>query len=82
MKRTIVITTARSRITPITMPTIAPVEMPLFELDGFVETGVEVDEVWAELLWVLVDEGEVLSRQLTSLEFPTLMIFELPPCCP
>ncbi len=76
------ITTARSRITPITMPTIAPVEMPLFELDGFVETGVEVDEVWAELLWVLVDEGEVLSRQLTSLEFPTLMIFELPPCCP
>jgi len=66
----------------ITMPTTPPIEMPWLELDGVVEIGVEVAEVWVELLGVLVDEGELLFRQLASLELPTLVISELPPWCP
>ena len=74
------VTIARNKIMPIAIPTEPAVVMPLFELDGPVVDGVEVDEVWVELL--RVDEGELLPRQLASLELSTFMIFELPPWCP
>jgi hypothetical protein len=80
-KRPNVTSTAKNKKPPIAVPAMAAMERPgLGEAVDELEFVGPVDEVEVEP--VLVDEGELVSRQLLSAELPTILKSELPPCLP
>lgn len=80
-----VTTTVRNTMPPITAPAISAIVMLPLDLDGSFKDDVTVglDEAWVgPLPSEVVDAGESLFRQPSSLEFPTRVIFEPPPWWP
>jgi hypothetical protein len=80
--KTAVITTARNRRPPMTVPAMAAIEMPFeagteVELDGGCELVEGAD--WEDPGDDCVEVGDEPVKQLLSSENPTILTSELPP---